>query len=518
MQWTFASHARGRARGPADPGRFELTELGAKPRLAWPRGACAIPKAAHVAYWADHAVVVERTTLTVVHADREELVRLELDELALAPIRLELGDGELAIESLTGVMTIPLRWLERLAPGQVTFRVETTYPLRDATARVPGRVVWLMAEDALISMRRSQLRLDHRQYGLEKGMDLAFCDELWPGTFAFLDVPGRPRQTLIERLAPYTATGRVTQVRPRDPATGQRTALAWSSRRDELDRLLVQLAQQPEDDTTRGVIIDLLGDAGEPCAEVFALLRAGAKVSVPRQRAALGSLDRFMTVKYERGLPWAATLTRKPPEDRESVAALLGDVRIGMVHALWPGKGPPALYEQLVASPALIGLRRANGSTLAFLQALRAGGHALTHLDDVRLTRPAVAAELAHPAFSTVRYLTVTAGTREIEALLDVVHDDHHGVFAHAPRELSLVRRDGASVVALARVVFARFPSLPCAISIAGFTLERVSGGNGARFRARIAADTEPELRTVLGDLLRELGPEGMVVEAAPHA
>jgi hypothetical protein len=478
VKWTFASHARAVARHPVDPGRFETSELATKVRLAWPHGACAVSKAAHVGYWVDHAVVVEMTTLTVICADREEVTRLQLDGLALAPIRVEAGDGELAIESLTGVMRIPLAWLEQLSPGDITFTVETTYPLRDPSVRVAGRVVWLLAEDALISVRRKQLRLDHRQYGLEKGMDIAFGDELWPGAFAYLDVPGKPRQTLIERLSPYRATGRVTRVRPRDPIETTKVSLSYFARRDELAGLLDQLAANPEDDTTRGVIIDLLADAGEACADVFALLRAGAKVSVPKQRAALGPLNHFMTVKFERGLPWTATLIKKPPDDREAIATLLGDLRLGMLHALRLGKGPTELYQLLVASRALRGLRHADAPNLEVLRALRAGGHtALTHLHDVRFVFHAIAmTELADPTFDSVRHLEVPIEARHAEALLRRLLDDDHGVLARAPRHLELVEPHGRDAE-LARLTFPRFRELACAsLTIAGVTIERSAG------------------------------------------
>jgi hypothetical protein len=477
---------------------FSSEPFGGKPRLEWPKGAMTVPHSARRAYWDDvWAAVIEPRSLTIVHSDGEYTVRLELAELAIMGT-VEVADHLLWIENDHGTTSIPLAELEAVyehPPSEVEIHVATTYPLRDPNARVVGRVAWLLADDALVNIERAQIRLDHRQYGLEKGMEVAFVDALGPGRFAALDVPGRPRQVLVEPLAPYTVTAKVVRGRPRDPAAGSTIAVKPIARRDEVTRLLLEIAEHPEQDHDREVLIDLLADLGEPCAAVFAQLRAGEALTPAKRRIALGPLVHFFKpVEFAHGLPRTATLVKQTPDELD---VLLSDVRLGMLEAVRLGKGSIATYTQIVGSRTLISLRRADAPSLAVLRALKAGGHTrLTHLYDVRFSDPAAVAILADPAFASVHDFELRIEHRFAASLVQRLVDDDHGVFARAPRHLTFVNAH------LASSVFGSYKQLTNAtVTVAGVTVARVGG----TLVATIARDASPAAVTAMRAMLPEI-------------
>lgn len=468
MNWTFASHAHvfsGRA------------AVGKRP-----------------AVWGTYWVEVEAQALTIGH-EHGDPVRLELDDLALVGA-VDARDGSLWIASSHGAMIIPLAELEAVyarPPTSVEVHVTTTYPLRQPNERVAGRVAWLLAEDALVNVGRTQLRLDHRQYGLENGMEVAFVDALAPGKWAALDVPGRARQVLIEPLAPYTVTAKVVRRKLRVPMTDRGPV----ARSDELTRLVREIAEH-DSDHDRAVLIDLLADRGEPCAAVFAQLRAGEPLTPAKRRIALGPLGAFLKpVEFLHGLPRSAVLRRDA--DRDQLAALFADARLGLLETFRLGKGGVELYTQIIAKGELVSLRQADAPSFTVLRALKDAGHTqLTHLYDMRFSEPIAVALLGEPAFASVRELELRIEHRFAEQLMRRLIADDHGVLARAPRHLTFVERNKYPI-ALSAIVFARFPQLTNAsVTIGGVTVENVDG----ELRATVAVDAIPGVVMTMRDML----------------
>ncbi|MEO8843816.1 MAG: hypothetical protein ABI591_06835 [Kofleriaceae bacterium] len=474
MNWTFTSHAN------AEVGR---AAFGKRP-----------------AVWGSYWVEVEARALTIGHDD-SDTVRLELEDLALVGA-VEAREGALRIANPHGTMLVPLVELEAVylehtvgvtPPPSVEVHITTTYPLREPNERVVGKVVWLLADDALVNVGRAQLRLDHRQYGLEQGMEVAFVDALAPGTWAALDVPGRPRQILIEPLAPYTVIARVVRRKPRAVVAGSGPV----ARSDELARLIREIAEY-DSDHDRGVLIDLLADRGEACAAVFAQLRAGAPLTPAKRRVALGPLDAFLRpVEFRHGLPHSGVLRKDA--DRDRLPALLADARLGLLAALRLGKAGVELYTRIIANGQLLSLREAEAPSFTVLRALKDAGHTqLTHLYDVRFSEPAAVALLGDPAFASVRELELRIEQRFADQLLRRLIADDHGVFARAPRHLTFVERN-QSPLALSQIVFARFPELTNAsVTIGGVTVANVDG----QPRATIAVDAIPGVVAAMRDML----------------
>ena len=419
--------------------------------------------------------------MTVGRPDGAYTARIELSDLALVGV-VEARDGNLYIANAHGAIVAPLDEFEALyaePPLEVEIRVETTYPLREPNAREPGRVAWLFGDEALVNVRRTQLRLDHRQYGLEKGMDVAFVDELAPGKWAALDVPGRSRQTLIEPLEPYTVTAAVVKRKVRKLAV---PAVGVVARTDEIMRLIGEIAVH-DNDHDRSVLVDLLADRGEPCAKIFAQLRGGDPLTPAKQKIALGPLAAMLKpVAFRHGLPHSAALMTKP--DRDQLAAVVEDARLAMLEGFRLGRGSADLYAAILRRGNMISLRRADAPSAEILQALRTYPH-LTHLYDVRFSQPVAVALLADPVFDTVRELELPIEHRFAGALMERLIQNEH-VFA-VQRHLTFIERN-RNTLALAEVVFSRFSSLHDAIvSIGGVTLENVDG----RPRATLARDAD---------------------------
>jgi hypothetical protein len=451
-----------------------------------------------MAVWGSYWVEVEARALTI-GRDTGDKVRLDFEDLALAGV-VDVREGSLWITNQHGAMIVPLAELESaylrhtvgVTAASEEIHVTTTYPLREPNERVAGKVAWLLAEDALVNVGRTQLRLDHRHYGLEKGMEVAFVDALAPGKWSALDVPGRPRQMLIEPLAPYTVTAKVVRRKTREVVVASAVA-----RSDEITRLLREIAEH-DSDPDRAVLIDLLADRGEPCAAVFAQLRAGEALTPAKRRVALGPLNAFMKpVEFAHGLPHAAVLRKDA--DRDELAALLADARLGMLETFRLGNGGVELYAQIIAKGELISLRQADAPSFTVLRALKEAGHTqLTHLYDVRFSEPAAVAMLADRAFASVHDLELRIEQRFADQLMRRLIADEHGVFTRAPRHLTFVERHKYSI-ALSQIVFTRFTHLTNAsVTIGGVTVANVDG----KPTATIAADAMPGVVNALRETL----------------
>lgn len=494
MNWRFLSHAW-LAEAPSGRGSKAFDVAGRE--LVWARGTYPL-KSPHLACWDRHAVVIEPRTLVVISAARDTPIRLELDELVLVPRRVTATQGTLHIASTFGTMEIQLEDLEQLTAGVTEITIETLYPQRDAGARVPGLVTALTGEVALVNVRRTQLQLDARHYGLERGMEVALVDELWPGGFAAIDVPNQPRQVVIEPLGPYTITATITAstAEPRLAIT----ALRPLARRGELDQLIREIAARPEDDQNRDVLIDLLADLGEPCAALFAQARAGNSITVRKRGIAFGPLVHyFKPIELLRGLPHTATLSRSAPDDE--LAALLGDVRLGLIYRLRLGKGSLAIYKTLLAAKELVGLRRIDAPHASVVTAALQGGHRLTHLDELDLSDPLMANVLVQRELDSVRHFELHTDRRDVAVLMRRFIHDYDGILERAPRHLTFVEPQQFSI-SLAHSVIGTFPLLAplTTVTIGGITLRRVGG----TIVANVAEDGNPQLAAVLHEVLPE--------------
>lgn len=501
VNWRFLSHT-----WPAEAPVVRASNAFhvADRELVWARGALAL-KSPHLGFWAGHAVVVEPRMLVVIAAAAEAPIRIELADLVLAPRRVIAIDGTLHVASTFGTMEISLDGLEQLigeiselAPQKTEITIETLYPQRNPTARVAGLVTAITGDIALVNVGRSQLELDAQHYGLERGMEVALADELWPGSFAAIDVPHRARQVVIEPLAPYTIEAKITAARA-EPSLAT-TTLRPLARRAELDHLIREIATHPEDDQNRAVLIDLLADLGEPCAALFARARAGNSITVRKRGVAFGPLVHyFKPIELVHGLPHTATLSRTAPDDE--LAALLGDIRLGLLSRVRLGRGSLAIYKTLLAAQELVGLRRIDAPNASVVTAAVKGGHRLTHLDELDLSDPLMANVLVQRELDSVRHFELHADRRDVAVLMRRFIHDFHDVLARAPRHLTFVEPQQFSI-ALAHSVIAAFPSLAprTIVTIGGITLHRA----GAQLVATVADDGNPQLAAVLHDVLPE--------------
>jgi len=475
---------------------FTLTTFGAKRRLAWPGGACAVRSHVRVASWdARYAALVDGSTITVIDARAGRQARLELrGELPWGGgTGLLVHDGMLAIQGGVQVVLVGLATLADVVAGterEVVVDIRTVYPLRRPDAAVDAKVAWVLTEaDAVVNVGTRQLRM-HGELGLEHKMSLVLRDELWPGTFATVDVPGRPPHTLRVPDPPRTITARLVRGRAHDPAETGAT-LAPTTRLPELERLLAALARDPDDDATRGVLVDLLQELGEAYGAWVARERAGGVgPSRAHRRDALGPLAHFLeAVAYRGGLPWSAALARRPPEEAALVEAAAGDLRLGMLSELRLAKGPPAIYRKLVGSPRAIGLRHVDAPDRETLAALVAAGRdQLTSLHDVRFSKPAAVALLADPTFDRVVELETFVQAAHLDGLLARIAADAHGVFARAPRRLVLRARSSFEYALLAPAL-RRFRDLPLvALRVGAVSVRR----DGDTLIARVASTAVP--------------------------
>jgi len=476
VQWKLAAHGSAPENTGA-PDRFAVKRFGSKSRLVWPNGACGVTGL--VASWGRFAAIIEQDAIVVIDGDRKDVARVELPGFPIVPDGARTANGTLWLTSARGALAIPLADLEELAePRTAEITIATWHPHRNAFARVPAKVVWVVGDECLINLQGPpvvQVRLDHAKFGLEKGMEIAFVDELWPGRFAYLDVPGRPRQTLSAPAPLVKLVATSARVEPIDPAEG---ATAIIARRGEYVPLIAELAANPDDELARGVLLDALADAGEPCAATFALLRADKKVSAHHRRAALGPLAHFLhLVKFQRGLPWSGTLIEDPPLDADAVAAFLGDLRVAMLETIRIGKGPETLYRELVASRELVCLRRVDAVDHLVLGDLR-DAHAgrLRQLFGVPWTNGLAMSLLVDPAFDSVGEVELVAeATHPRGRLSNLV--DGLGALSHVPRRVTFATRTINEARPIAQIVFPVFLDLGLeALVFPEVTIERVDG------------------------------------------
>ena len=493
MKWTFASHDDVPAGDDEQGDGFTLDDK----RLTWLHGTLGLPKHARTAGWGLWLAIVETDALSIVASDSDNVLRIELMELALLG-KVTARAGQLWIKNEHGVWIIPLAELEAIyehPKATVSIDVETTYPHRAPNARVLGKVAWLNVDDALVNVGRAQLRLDHRQYGLEKGMEVAFVDALGPNRFVAIDVPGRPRQILHEPLEPYTIIATVTPRRPHRPDKPVAKHVAMHA---DVEQLLREIADHPEDDHSRAVLIDLLADRGESCAVAFAQLRAGEKPTPNRIKTAVGPLAKFFKpIAFDRGLPSAATLVKKPEEDP---AEMLADMRLDMLREIRIGDGSAELYAEVMATRRLISLRVVDVGSFDIMRILKeAEYNQLERVCNVPWASDHVIWILAGKMFSSVKRLEVVVYLENAAYFINWLTTDRHGLLTPS-REL-VIREAAGREPSLARELFGHLDAIHASFTIGDVTLKRF----GDQWRATVGEKSHHGVRGSLRDILPHL-------------
>jgi hypothetical protein len=272
-----------------------------------------------------------------------------------------------------------------------------------------------------------------------------------------------------------------------DPAAGLVRSARPPMRQADLDRLFAALADAPEDDAARVVLIDLLEEAGEPYAPQLAVL-LGGEASPDLQYEVLGPLARYIDrIEHRRGLPWSGTLSKTAPLDDEIGDLVAMDQRLGFFHTLrLDGDGDHRVYAKLVASPRAVGLRHVDISRSQIVTALIAGRRRdLTRLSSVRFATREVIEGLADSTFDRVQELETETSGPAVAKLLEFIARDETRFFARSPRSVILVERAGAGD-ALVSHVLAAWSRLPVArLTVAGIALSR----DGTAVAARDASE-----------------------------
>ncbi|HLL20579.1 MAG TPA: hypothetical protein VK427_00525, partial [Kofleriaceae bacterium] len=376
--------------------------------------------------------------------------------------------------------------------------VRTVFPLRRPEVAVEGRVAWVFATgEALVNIGTKQHRIGNAR-GFLRGSTVVMRDELYPDMFAAAELPSGERGRLVDTDGRTTLRAKVVRGKTKDPAVTSAPIVVEDER---LTQLLAALAHDPDNEATRLVLVDLLQELGE----AYGTWIAQGVVGRAKRKEVLGPLSHFLdAVQYRGGLPWAASLVRRPPTDPELVASACADARLGMLSTLRANKGPVDIYCKLVGSPRAVGLRHVDVHDRSIAAALVASGHTqLTHIYDVRFTRAPLVKLLATAAFDRVVQIETTVQVQHVSALLARVELDEHGFFARAPRRLVLRERYGQDQL-LAPLALPQFPALPLdELHVGAVSVVRRDDGLHARiahvqsYWLDVLAAAIPELRSV---------------------
>jgi len=459
--------------GPLGP--FTRERIAKKERLAWEHGSVTYSIYSSVAVWRDRfAAFVDDQGITVVDAEGERVARVTLGtklhwrtfEIAATDERLWIcgGDGR--------IWEIPLAALEAVATakqGLYPIELRYAYPLREREARIGCVYLWrvqngrTMVEigDGKKGVHEPKLLID-LPWQLEKYTPLVLADRLGPDLWQRVEVPGHETRTVIDpdRVTTLAAKLRITRAEHPEGAARPVVARADAGARAKIDTLIAAIAAEPDDDGHREVLVDLLQELEDPAAATFAALRAGTDVSAAKKKLALGPLAPFLVdVEYRRGLPIRATLSRSAPRDEASIAAAIGDYRLGLLTTLRIGLGTERVYTPLVAAASA--LRDADIPHPKTIAALVAAGRSqlvrLGHLDFMKRT----IGQLAVAAFD--RAITLHAaidGNADLERWAERTIATAKKLNKRAPRALELSEVDGHHA-ALERLLGPWLPRLP---------------------------------------------------------
>lgn len=481
--------------GASLPGPFRHTTLAAWTRLDWPGGTADI--AQPPVYWGERYAATLVDGIAVIDARNEHSAVLEIALPGATSIAIH--DGWLRIGVELGTLSVPCIALERLEPGPVELVVQVRYPRRNADARLPTKVGWLYDNgDALVHVRRGRMFVDAREYGITKTVPFELCDELWPGQFAAIEVPGQPRRALHAVETERTYRGVVIAGLPPHPL--RHSMQPATLRIERVAPLLERLADEPDDDANRSVLLDALQEEGAPYARALAEARDAKRFAVEVLEPLIGPLSAiFERIQYRGGLPWSAQLRPQMPTD-DALLALVGtDVRLAMLTAIQRGSASTENYVRVLGMPLAIGLRRVDSCTREVLQALAdAKRDRLTSLGDVPLAKDSVQRLLATPTFDRVVDMDVRVSTMQIESLLAAIVADNHGAFARAPRTLRVLHHHG-SAFPDPPAVLAAWSRLPLAgLHVGAVSLVRHGEGTVARLGPGAPTDTASVVRRLI--------------------
>jgi hypothetical protein len=447
-------------------GPFERADFGDRDRLAWATGACAMhQEVTYVAWGERYAMWLENSWICAVDATRPLVARFSLP-MSLHPVKAVVFDGgDAYLQSVRDVLRLPTAGIAGLferTSGPLAVHISEHYPHRQAAAKAKMVVQYVHRSDATVVDRDG----DGAWFtiplvpGLVRGDWVVLHDRLMKNAYREIEVPGRERVATCELV-----------VEPaRDPA-GSLAKASTAARTEELARVFGMLADDPDDEATRLVIVDLLEDAGEPYAADFAKLLAGDETV---RRKALGTLASYLHVEWRDKLPWSGELSTTAPNDDDIGDLVAADHRLGFFHTLRLGEGNFRVYSKLVASPRAVGLRHVDASRVAILQALIAGQRReLRRLSNVKFATREVLDALADPTFDGVVELETETQAQVVDRLLEFITRDELKFFARTPRHLVLRERVGDDD-ALVQPVLAAWGRLPLdKLTIAGVTLSR---------------------------------------------
>ncbi len=453
------------------PGPFQSTTLSAWTRLDWRAGTTAV---AHPpAYWGERfaAVLLARGEGFAVIDALEAQHRVFEVALPLAS-QLVVDGGWLRIRFQTGVLSLPCGALEHAELGPFEISAQVTYPRRDAGARLTTTLSWIYDNgDAIANVRRDRAFLDVRAFHLVKGEPFVLCDELWPNEFAAIEVPGQPRREFRPIETERTYAGVIVEGLPGHPL--RHSIQPATLRTERFLPLLERLADDPDDDSTRSVLLDLMQDEGVLYAREIAEGLA-AKRDVPL----LGPLDKvFDRVRYRGGLPWFAQLRQRQPSD-DALFELVGrDLRVGLLTTITRGNAAIADYLRVLEMPLAVGLRCVDSCNHDVLSALIDHHRGrVSSLSGVQLTKSSVRRLLANHTFDRVTELEAHISAGALREVLAEVARDSVGFYARSPRRLTIKTENGQHLDDIEPVLTA-WPGLPVrALRVSWCALERRDG------------------------------------------
>jgi len=445
--------------GPLGP--FTRERVAKKERLAWDHGSVTYSMYSSVAVWSDrYAAFVDDQGVTVVDAESDRVARVTLGkgtklhwrmfEIAATDERLWIcgGDGR--------IWEIPLAQLEALATakqGPYPIELRYAYPLRERAARIGCVYLWRVQSgrtmieigDGKKGVNEPKLLID-LPWQLAKYTPLVLADRLGPALWQRVEVPGHETRTVIDpdRVTTLAAKLRLTRAEHPEGAARPVVARADAGARAKIDTLIAAIAAEPDDDGHREVLVDLLQELEDPAAATFAALRAGTDVSAAKLKLALGPLAPFLVdVEYRRGLPIRATLSRSAPRDAASIAAAVGDYRLGLLTALRIGLGAERVYTPLVA--AARALRDVDATYVKTIAALVAADRSqLVRLGHLEFAKARTISQLAVATFDRATTLHAALdGNADLELWAERTIATAKGLNKRAPRALELSEIDG---------------------------------------------------------------------------